>query len=139
MSYSYDRTAAATDSLLSAKVDWAKTVAERAAKRFESYGGWRTHQVKSSVRVSSQNNVELTVRSDKFQWTGLATFEMLGTPRVIASVNLDNNADEDILKMLEKFQDDVKTILITDTASADDIVMEISLWFSRTVNQIQTK
>jgi hypothetical protein len=138
MSYSYDRTAASGDSLLSAKVDWAKTVAERASKRFESYGGWRTHQVKCSVRVSSQNAVELTVRSDKYKWTGLATFEMLGTPRVTASVNLDRNADQDILEMLEKFQDDVKTILITDTDSADDIVMQISLWFSRTVNQIQT-
>lgn len=136
MTYSYDRTAAAGTSLLSAKVEWAKTVAEAAADRFESYGGWRTHQVKASVRVSGRQAVELTVRSDKYKWTGLATFEMEGTPKVTASVNLDKNADEDILKMLERFQDDIKEMSISDTASADDVVMAISLWFSRTINKI---
>lgn len=139
MGYSYDRTAAAVTSLLSAKVAWAKDVAELAADRFKNYGGWSRHQVKSDIRVSGgRRAVELTVRSDKYKWTGLATFDMEGAPRVTASVNLDQNADEDILKMLERFQEDIKTIPIEDTSSADDVVMEISLWFSRTINKIPT-
>lgn len=137
MSYSYDRTAATwAISLLEAKVEWAKVVAEQAAKRFKSYGGWREHQVKTDVRVSSQQAVELTVRSDKFKWTGMATFEMRDKPKVVASVSLDRNAGDDLLQILNQLQDDIKEIPIKDTASMDDVIMDISLWFSRTVNQI---
>lgn len=140
MGYSYDRTAAGADTLLAAKIAWSKTVAEKAVKHFKS-GGWDNHQTKSDIDVFT-DGIGLAVRSERYGWTGHARFNMSeNPPNVHANVLIDNRdkgADVNLLRLLEQLSDDTKVIPIHERDKPDDVVMAISLWFSRTVNKIPT-
>jgi hypothetical protein len=139
MAYSYDRTAAAPSTLLSAKVEWARGVAELAAERFKSYGGWAQQRTKSTVRVSSNGQVELTVRSDAYGWTGFATFDMSGNAKVSAYVDVDSapGAEKDYLKMIQEMDEKQRFFPIDDQSTPDSVVEAVSLWFSRAVNPLR--
>lgn len=141
MTYSYDRskTAAASGTLLGAKSLWAKGVAEMAAERFKSYGGWSRQQTKSNIRVGSGGQVELTVRSDLYKWTGYATFDMEGSAKVAAYVDVDQvpGSSKDYLKMIQEMDEKQKVIPIDDRATPDSVVEAISLWFSKAVNPLR--
>lgn len=140
MAYSYDRTkTAAASTLLYAKSVWAHGVAEMAAERFKSHGGWAQQRTKSTVRTGSGGLVELTVRSDLYKWTGYATFDMDGNAKVSAYVDVDQVAgsEKDYLKMIQEMDEKQKVIPIADRANPDDIIMEISLWFSKAVNPLR--
>jgi hypothetical protein len=140
MAYSYDRSkTAAAGTLLMAKAEWAKGVAELAADRFKSYGGWASQQTRSTVRIGSGGQVELTVRSDRYRWTGYATFDMEGSGKVAAYVDVDQvpGSEKDYLKMIMEMDEKQKVIPINDRATPDSVVEEISLWFSKAVNPLR--
>jgi len=138
MTYSYDRNkTAADDSLLSAKVAWAKKVAEEAADRFKSSGGWSEQKTKSTVRVGSSGMVELTTRSDRYGWTGLATFDMENqTVSAMVQVDAPNRGETDLLKMIQEIETGQRVIKIDDREPASKLVEAISLWWSKTVNPL---
>lgn len=141
MAYSYDRSkTAAAGTLLAAKALWAQGVADAAAERFKSYGGWANQSTKSTVRVGSMGQVELTTRSDRYGWTGYATFDM-EKQVVTAMVDVDAKAGEapDYLKILQQMDEKQKKIPIDDRALPDKIVEEISLWWSKTINPLSER
>lgn len=140
MGYSYQRFATSKGTILAAKVAWAREAAEQAAKWFKS-GGWSNQNVDTDVEVRGRA-VYLTVRSERYGWTGLADFEMVGSPFVRASVSLDppkSGEDVDLTDVLIRMNDEIKKIPIEDEDSMDKVVAAISLWFSRTVNKIPTR
>lgn len=140
MAYSYDRSkTAAAGTLLMAKAEWAKGVAELAADRFKSYGGWSSQRTKSTVRIGSGGQVELTVRSDLYKWTGYATFDMEGAAKVSAYVDVDQvpGSPTDYLKMIQEMDEKQKIIPISDRATPESVVEQISLWFSKAVNPLR--
>lgn len=140
MAYSYERSKTAkAGTLLGAKAQWAQGVAEMAAERFKSYGGWSRQQTKSTVRIGSSGQVELTVRSNLYKWTGYATFDMEGSAKVAAYVDVDSvpGSEKDYLKMIQEMDEKQKVIAIDDRATPDSVVEEISLWFSKAINPLR--
>ncbi len=128
---------AAGNTLLMAKAAWAKSVADLAADRFKSYGGWARQRTTSTVRMGSSGLVELTTRSEAFGWTGFATFDM-EKQVVSAMVQVDRKPgeDQDFLKDLMRMSEDQKVIPIGDHDSPDKVVEAISLWWSRAINPL---
>lgn len=140
MTYSYDRSkTAAAGTLLGAKSLWAKGVAELAAERFKGHGGWANQRTQSTVRIGSGGQVELTVRSNLYKWTGYATFHMEGNAKVTAYVDVDSvpGSEKDYLKMIQEMDEKQKVIQIDDWATPDSVVETISLWFSKAVNPLR--
>lgn len=140
MRYSYDRTAAApADSLIAAKLAWAKGLAETMEKRFTSYGGWRTFKCKT--RISVHEYVNLSIESEDYGWSADVSIYCHKAPGVIATIQVGKPDPENVnlLDLLQSMDDQVLKFDIEDYDSGEQSTMKVSLWFSKFLNPLLAK
>jgi len=134
MTYEYDRrsrTAGATPRLGQMKEKWSVLLLEAMEHRFKSYGGWRDYGVTSKIEPGHGTGVSLTLRSEAAGWAGNVYIDSSAT-LITASMTLDDTVSEDFLADLLK--DDDLRVPISDNDDPDNMVMKVSLFFSKALN-----